>query len=118
MNRFLTVISIVAVLGACNPSGTGIGEEDGLSAFSADSLGKHIAVLSGDDFLGRKPFTEGETKTIQYLKQQFTAAGLEPGNGNSYFQEVPMVNITTHAAPDMQVRSGKGNFILKGPTNT
>lgn len=116
MNRFFfTIISIIVILNACNPSGTGIGEEDGLSAFSADSLGRHIAVLSGDDFLGRKPFTEGETKTIQYLKQQFIAAGLEPGNGNSYFQEVPMVNITTHAAPDMQVQSGKSNFILKGP---
>lgn len=115
MNRFLTVISIIVMLDACNPSGASIGEEDGLSAFSADSLGKHIAVLSGDDFLGRKPFTEGETKTIGYLKQQFIAAGLEPGNGNSYFQEVPMVNITTHAAPDIQVQSGKGNFILKGP---
>jgi Zn-dependent M28 family amino/carboxypeptidase len=115
MNRFLTVISVIVILDGCNPSGAGIGEEDGLSAFSADSLGRHIAVLAGNDFLGRKPFTEGEAKTIQYLKQQFIAAGLEPGNGNSYFQEVPMVNITTHAAPDMQVRSGKGNFILKGP---
>ena len=66
-------------------------------------LGKHIAQLSSDDFTGRKPFSEGETKTINYLKEQFIAAGLEPGNGNSYFQEVPMVNITTKAADAMQV---------------
>ena len=54
-------------------------ESDGLAAFSADSLGKHIAVLAGDDFAGRKPFSEGETKTISYLKGRFIAAGLEPG---------------------------------------
>ncbi|WP_152269906.1 M28 family metallopeptidase [Agriterribacter humi] len=116
MNRsFLIVVSIALLLGSCNPQKTVFEEVDGLAAFSADSLGKHIAELSDDDFEGRKPFTEGETKTIQYLKEKFIAAGLEPGNGESYFQEVPMVNITTHAAPAMQVQSAKGNFTLKGP---
>ncbi len=33
---------------------------------------------------------------------------------DSYLQDVPMVNITTTAAPDMQVNSPKGNFKLKG----
>lgn len=116
MNRsILIVVSVALLLGSCNQPETTFGEEDGLAAFSADTLGKHIAELSGDDFEGRKPFTEGETKTIQYLKDKFIAAGLEPGNGESYFQEVPMVNITTHAAPAMQVQSAKGNFTLKGP---
>jgi Zn-dependent M28 family amino/carboxypeptidase len=116
MNRFfLIVVSIALLLGSCNQTETTFEGKDGLSAFSADSLGKHIAELSDDDFEGRKPFTEGETKTIQYLKEKFIAAGLEPGNGESYFQEVPMVNITTHAAPAMQVQSAKGNFTLKGP---
>ncbi len=116
MNRiFLSIASATLLLTSCNPKETAFGEEDGLAAFSADSLGKHIAELSDDGFEGRKPFTEGETKTIQYLKEKFIAAGLEPGNGESYFQEVPMVNITTHAAPVMQVQSAKGNFTLKGP---
>jgi Zn-dependent M28 family amino/carboxypeptidase len=71
-------------------------------------------VLASDSFLGRKPFTESETKTINYLKDQFAALGLEPGNGSSYFQDVPMVNIATVAAPTMHVQSPKGNFTLKG----
>src|SRR4051812_30947995 len=29
--------------------------EDGLSAFSADSLKKHVAILASDEFEGRKP---------------------------------------------------------------
>lgn len=93
---------------------TSFDENDGLAAFSADSLGAHIAVLAGDDFSGRKPFSDGETKTISYLKEQYTAIGLEPGNGNSYLQEVPMVKIATAAAPAMNVTSPKGNFTLKG----
>ena len=88
--------------------------EDGLTAFSADSLKKHVAELSSDSFLGRKPFTEGEKRTVSYLQQQFAVVELEPGNGNSYLQEVPMVNIACKPAPEIQVQSPNGNFILKG----
>lgn len=89
-------------------------DKEGLAAFSTDSLGLHITQLSSDSFQGRKPFTEGETRTIKYLEQAFKNTGLEPGNGDSYFQEVPMVRITTTATPAMQVRGAKSNFTLKG----
>lgn len=115
MKKQLPVVLIgLLVLASCNSKNSAPDDEDGLAAFSADSLGKHIAVLASDDFMGRKPFTGGEAKTIDYLKEQFVAAGLEPGNGESYFQEVPMVNITTLASSQMRVQSPKGNFNLKG----
>jgi Zn-dependent M28 family amino/carboxypeptidase len=115
MNCSLLVAAFSALLfTSCNQGEAVIDDQDGLSAFSTDSLGKHIARLSSDEFTGRKPFTEGETKTINYLKEQFVSVGLEPGNGNSYFQEVPMVRITTDAASSMQVTSPKGNFSLNG----
>src|SRR3954447_5708181 len=84
------------------------------AAINKDSLGKEISVLASDAFQGRKPFTAGETKTINYLKNKFQSLGLEPGNGNSYFQDVPMVNIVSKAAPTMQVQTPKGSFQLKG----
>jgi Zn-dependent M28 family amino/carboxypeptidase len=87
---------------------------EGLTVFSADSLIKHVAVLASDAFEGRKPFTRAETKTINYLQEQFKALGLQPGNGNSYLQDVPMVNIATKAAPELKVTSAKENFTLKG----
>ncbi|WP_276479490.1 M28 family peptidase [Paraflavitalea pollutisoli] len=102
------------LIAACGENKSSTGSGNGASVMSADSLKKHIAILASDEYQGRKPFTEGETKTINYLKEQFSLAGLEPGNGESYFQEVPMVNITTAAAPSMQVQSSKGNFTLKG----
>ena len=115
MSQTLKYISLVTFifLVACNQNNHTVNNEDGLAAFSADSMKKHIAVLADDSFLGRKPFTEGETKTIAYLQQQFAATGLEAGNGNSFLQGVPMVNIWANAAPTMQVQSPKGNFILK-----
>ena len=85
MNKFLSAVLISLLFASCNSETASVDESDGLSAFNADSLGKHIAVLSADDFTGRKPFTEGETKTINYLKEQFAAAGLEPGNGRKLF---------------------------------
>lgn len=88
--------------------------EDGFDAFNKDTLANDIKTLSSDSFMGRKPFTEGETKAINFLQKRFAEVGLEPGNGNSYFQEVPMVNIATKADSVMQVQSPKGNFQLKG----
>jgi Zn-dependent M28 family amino/carboxypeptidase len=107
-----TILSIVLLAG-CKASVT-TDDNDGLAAFSADSLVKHIETLSSDEFTGRKPFSEGETKTINYLKEEFAAAGLEPGNGDSYFQDVPMVRISTTASSAMKVQSPKGTFDLKG----
>ncbi|MFT3907859.1 MAG: M28 family metallopeptidase [Ferruginibacter sp.] len=94
---------------------TVIDDADGLSAFSKDSLANHIKTLASDDFQGRKPFTGGETKTINYIKQEFMNAGLEPGNGSSYFQDVPMVNITATADSTMKVSAATGDFNLNGP---
>ncbi len=111
LRAFSLIVSVVA----CNDAGENKSEtDDGVAALSADSLGAHIGILSSDEFTGRKPFTEGETKTIEFLKHQFEAVGLEPGNGNSYVQDVPMVRITTTASDAMQVTSSNGNFNLKG----
>uniref|UniRef100_UPI00404721A7 M28 family metallopeptidase n=1 Tax=Roseivirga sp. TaxID=1964215 RepID=UPI00404721A7 len=70
-------------------------------------IDRHLSVLASDDFMGRKPFTEGEEKTIHYLESELKAMGLKPGNGNSYFQEVPMVEITGAQSEVMTV-TGNG----------
>jgi Zn-dependent M28 family amino/carboxypeptidase len=71
------------------------------------SIDRHLSVLASDDFMGRKPFTEGEEKTIHYLESELKAMGLKPGNGDSYFQEVPMVEITGAQSEVMTV-TGSG----------
>ena len=50
--------------------------------------------LSLDEFEGRAPGTPGEDKTLAYLVQQFERVGLKPGNNGSWFQDVPLVEIT------------------------
>ena len=51
----------------------------------------HVRVLASDDFEGRKPGTPGEEKTVAYLVEQFRKLGLKPVNGESFLQQVPMV---------------------------
>ncbi len=82
--------------------------------FSEEALEQHIITLASDEFMGRMPFTEGEVKTLEYLETQFKEIGLQPGNGESYMQEVPMVEIKTVAASHMMIKSPKGNFALEG----
>ncbi|MCC8424952.1 M28 family metallopeptidase [Mucilaginibacter sp. UR6-11] len=106
----LAVTAITAV--SCSQNKT-VDEQDGLSAFNKDSLINHIKVLSSDEYKGRRPFTEGEVKTIAYLEKTYKGLGLEPGNGSSYLQDVPMVEITPKSVSPLKVQSAKGSFELK-----
>src|SRR6476620_10685496 len=110
MYKLSTLLSLccILLLTACKETKTTVNPEDGLASFNADRFKAHVAVLASDSFMGRKPFTAGETKTVDYLQQQFKTIGIEAGNGTSYLQEVPMVNIVATAAPGMSVQSPKG----------
>ncbi|QKJ32004.1 M28 family peptidase [Mucilaginibacter mali] len=77
---------------------------------SGDDIKSHLAVLANDSMMGRKPFTDGETKTIKYLADQYKKLGLEPGNNGSYFQDVPMVEVTSTPSPI--TITGKENVTL------
>ena len=77
------------------------------------TIAKHIERLASDEFLGRKPFTEGETITVNYLKDEFEKLGLLPGNGDSYFQDVPMVEITGEPSEKMTISGKNGSFDLE-----
>src|SRR6476646_3258381 len=111
MRRTLSILLISTIsifLVCCNSNTKTEGStytEDGFAAFNADTLRHDITVLAADSLMGRKPFTQGETKAISYLQKRFAEVGLEPGNGHSYLQDVPMVNIETRADSVMQVQS-------------
>lgn len=66
-----------------------------LASITENSFKQYVSKLASDEFQGRKPFTKGDTITVRYIEQQFKNLGLKSGNGNSYFQEVPMVEITS-----------------------
>ena len=106
----VTGLLMVLVLICCQKAGNN--SEDGMNSFNADSLRYDISILASDSFLGRKPFTLGETRTIRFLQKRFAEAGLEPGNGESFLQDVPMAEILAVADPVMQVKSPRGTIML------
>ncbi len=114
MNKFFTA-GLVAISFFCTQACQQPGEENKgyVSPFNKDSLVKHIIILASDSFQGRKPFSIGETRSVDYIKNSFISLGLEPGNGDSYLQDVPLVEITPNADPVMKVKSAKGDFELQ-----
>lgn len=97
----------------CEPSGTATATAE----VSGEDIGQFIAALASDNFQGRKPFTAGETQTINYIKEEFEKMGIEPANGDSYFQEVPLVEITGNPASTMQVSGPAGSLALNVGTD-
>ena len=83
-----------------------------IAEVNQETLGKHIEVLASDDFQGRMPFTEGGAKTTKYLKQEFEKLGLKPGNGDSYFQDVPMIKISGTPSDIMKISGNNQKFNL------
>ena len=58
------------------------------------ALKAHVETLASDDFDGREPGTEGETKTLRYLARQWFDIGMEAGTnspGNGWFAPVELV---------------------------
>ena len=97
---------------------------DSASAFQRDGdrytdrYRNWIKVIGSDEFGGRKPMTEFETKTIEYLAGEFRSLGLEPAFGDSYFQSVKEIS-TTVTLPEkgIPVKAAKGSFKLSSPND-
>uniref|UniRef100_UPI004047E7A7 M28 family metallopeptidase n=1 Tax=Algoriphagus sp. TaxID=1872435 RepID=UPI004047E7A7 len=88
MKNLLSLAAIAILLVGC-------GDQSKSYQFQVADLEPNLIRLSSDEFLGRMPFTAGEKMTTRFLESKFKEMGLEPGNGESYFQEVPMVSIVS-----------------------
>ncbi|MBB6328937.1 Zn-dependent M28 family amino/carboxypeptidase [Algoriphagus iocasae] len=106
--RILGALLAVFVFWGCNPS------EKPSYKFQISDLEPQLSKLASDEFMGRMPFTEGEKITVDYLESEFKTMGLEPGNGDSYFQDVSLVSIKTIPAAEMTVSSGNETVSFEG----
>jgi Zn-dependent M28 family amino/carboxypeptidase len=87
------VLVLVLVLAGC----TGHREPPPPTEIDETVYRDALRILSSDDFLGRKPGTPGEDKTVAYLVDRFRKSGLKPGNGDSYLQQVPLIEVVAGA---------------------
>ncbi|PWG03317.1 M28 family metallopeptidase [Sphingosinicella humi] len=108
---------VAASIGACAPVDTPPAPAAAPQAVSAppaaqpeislETLKTVTQTLSSDEFQGRAPGTPGGEKTVSYLAQQFDKAGLQPGNNGSWYQEVPLVQVSLEGDPDLSFTGGK-----------
>ena len=91
----LTLTASVVLLGACASLPGAIATAPYEPTVSADRISNDIRVLSGDDYQGRYPGTNGERMTLAYLQAQYEAMGLQPGGPNGqWLQTVELKRFT------------------------
>ena len=93
MLRFASPLAMLS-LAACATVPASTPDSVPEASISLETVQETVRTLASDTFEGRKPGTPGGQMTVDYLVQQFQAAGLQPGNGDSYLQKVPLVEIT------------------------
>ncbi|MGW8314540.1 MAG: M28 family metallopeptidase [Bacteroidales bacterium] len=108
--KIYILITLSAIIVGCKP---GANQRPESVEVDPSTIGKHIEKLASDEFMGRMPCTEGEEKTIHYLAEAFANLGADPGNGESYFQEVPLIKFKGHASEEMLVSGAEREIHLK-----
>jgi Zn-dependent M28 family amino/carboxypeptidase len=98
---------LAAGLSACAGGSSERPAEQGAApSISLATLQNLTRQLSTDEFEGRAPGTRGEQLTVDLLSRSFREAGLQPGNNGSFFQNVPLVQITAQGRPALRVTGG------------
>ena len=74
-------------------------------------IAEHVKILADDSFEGRGPATAGETKTVEYIIQQYKAAGLQPGGDladgqRAWTQDVPLARFENKGPVTVGVTAG------------
>jgi len=88
--RTATSVLVIGLLAACT---TDRAPEDVITEADVERI---VSTLSGDDMLGRRPFTEGIDKAAELISEEYAAAGLATLEGlDSYLQQIPTYLLTT-----------------------
>lgn len=87
----------------------------GEKSINTKDLSEYVSKLGSDEFMGRKPFTEGEKITVDYLAEQLKRIGYQPAFGDSYFQKVPAVEIWSVVNGPVSITFGRQVIKLSAP---
>jgi Zn-dependent M28 family amino/carboxypeptidase len=108
MRLFLPILSTFLTVSCISPV-----NNPGEDAILYKNIEKHIAELSSDRFAGRMPTTPAEKLTIDYISSQMKEIGLEPASNGSYFQEVPLLTVTSKISNTLDFETPKGAIKLQ-----
>ena len=85
-----------------------------VNAIQAPALQAHMAFLADDRLAGRMTGTPGYDLAAAYVQSQFQAIGLEPGMGQSFLQQVPLLSGQLDIrASSLQIEGLRGRKALR-----
>lgn len=102
----LSILLVAIFLSSC----TWVNPKSAEDTILYKNIEKHIAELSSDKYQGRMPLTSTEHPTIQYIAAQMNEIGLEPANNGSYFQEVPLLAVSSKISNTLDFETPKGKL--------
>ncbi len=110
MNKYISIIALLSfTFGFFSCSDYKRAED----TINAEEMTRIVKEFASDEFQGRKPFTAGEEKAVDFLIKEYKRIGLEPANNGSYIQEVPMVEVTDIPDERMKIRLWNASIELK-----
>ena len=110
------IVKMMALCAACLISiQVSFGQVTGADKDDIQMMREWIKVLASDEFGGRKPMTEYEDLTVNYLAEQLKGLGLEPAFGGSWFQSFGMLAVTARPVGGVLTAKGKKKVTLRYP---
>ncbi|AWH16156.1 aminopeptidase [Stenotrophomonas sp. ZAC14D2_NAIMI4_7] len=128
--KLLLCLAAAAALSACKgedtpapapATDTAAAAKPASHAFSPDisaaDFSEMVKTLASDEFEGRAPGSKGEELTVNYIRDQMQRIGLQPGNGDSWFQDAPMTETTADESTVLKIEQGGRTTELKFGTD-
>ena len=103
----MRILTLAAAAALASVSAIAIASDAPEPAFSAESVRAHVEFLADDLLEGRDAGTRGYDIAARYVATEMEGLGLKPGNGESWYQNVPFVE----RAPDT---SAPGSITIAG----
>jgi hypothetical protein len=96
LNVLLRIAAPIAALIAAVSAASGVraADREPWTFVTADGIRSHVEFLAGDLLEGRATATRGHDIAAAYVAAQFRQGGLQPPQGESFFQSVPLVEAT------------------------
>jgi len=111
-NSFITLVLASLLAAACTEEGA---LRRAAATITADELRNYTMTLAADSFMGRKPFSPGEAVTVGYLAGELEKIGFSPAFGDSWFQKVPMTEISTRVDGPVSINAAGTRLELSAP---
>lgn len=118
MKNIVTLFSItcMVIMAVCSCQSSMQDFQQAEKNISSEPMARYIQILASDSFMGRKPLTEGEKLTIEYLKAVFgDELGLQPAWHGSYLQEVPLMEVEIKPSALLKIKTPQQTLHFSNP---